>query len=80
MNRLLPIVLLYLAMFLSWTGAGLFMLLAPGRFGNLVHDNLNLFPEVNQGDWGRKLVVRVLGIGLLAFAARFAIRAAQLSN
>ena len=73
MNRLLGIALLYLAMMLGWIGAGLFMLFAPARFGNLVHDSVMLFPEVRRGDWGKKAIVRLLGIGLLAFAIRFVV-------
>ena len=71
MNRLLGIAFLYLAMILGWIGVGLFMLFAPARFGNLVHDSVMLFPKVRRGDWGKKLIVRLLGIGLLAFAVRF---------
>jgi hypothetical protein len=74
MSRLLGVVFIYAAMILAWTGVGLFMLIAPVRFGNLVHDNLQLFPEVNRGDWGKKLFLRLLGIGLLAFAVRIIIR------
>jgi hypothetical protein len=70
MGRLLGVVFIYAVMLLAWSGVGLFMLLAPARFGNLVHDNLNLFPPVNPGDWAKKLVLRLLGIGLLAFALR----------
>ena len=73
MNRLLGIAFLYLAMMLGWIGVGLFMLFGPGRFGNLVHDSVMLFPEVKRGDWGKKLIVRVLGIGLLVFAGRFVL-------
>jgi hypothetical protein len=73
MNRLLGIVFLYLAMMLGWIGVGLFMLFPPARFGNLIHDSLMLFPEVRPGDWGKKLFVRILGIGLLAFAIRFVL-------
>jgi hypothetical protein len=73
MNRLLGIAFLYLAMMLGWIGVGLFMLFAPARFGNLVHDSLMLFPEVRRGDWGKKLIVRVVGIGLIAFAIRFVL-------
>lgn len=50
MNRLLGIAFLYLAMMLGWIVVGLFMLFAPARFGNLVHDSLMLFPEVRPGD------------------------------
>jgi hypothetical protein len=74
MNRLLGIAFLYLAMMLGWIGVGLFMLVAPARFGNLVHDSLLLFPEVRPGDWGKKTIVRILGIGLIAFAIRFVLR------
>ena len=77
MNRLIGIVLIYAAMMLAWTVAGLFMLIAPARFGNLVHDNLYLFPQVTPRDWGKKLVLRLLGIGLLAFAIRLAVRIAH---
>ena len=73
MNRLLGIAFLYLAMMLGWIGVGLFMLFAPARFGNLVHDSLMLFPEVRPGDWGKKLFVRLVGIGLIAFAVRFVL-------
>jgi hypothetical protein len=79
MIRLLAIVSFHSAILSVWTGAGLFMLLAPACSGNFVHHNFNLFPEVNPCDWGKQLVVRVLGIGLLAFAVRFAIPAAHLA-
>jgi hypothetical protein len=80
MSRLLGVVFIYAAMILAWTGVGLFMLVAPVRFGNLVHDNLQLFPEVNRRDWGKKLFLRILGIGLLAFAVRLIVRIAQEMN
>lgn len=78
MSRLLGIVAIYAVMFLAWTAVGLFMLLAPGRFGSLVHDSYGLYPEVRRNDWGKKLVLRLIGIGLLGFAAHFAFRAAAL--
>ena len=65
-------------MFLAWTGVGLFMLLAPGRFGNLLHDSVGVFPEVQRADWGKKLLARVVGVGLLAFAVHFAMGVADL--
>jgi hypothetical protein len=80
MSRLLGVVFIYAAMILAWTGVGLFMLIGPVRFGNLVHDNLQLFPEVNRGDWGKKLFLRLLGAGLLAFAVRLIIRIAHEMN
>ncbi len=72
MTRLLGPILIYVVMFLGWTGVGLFMLLAPGRFGNLLHHNVGVFPEVQKADWGRKLFVRLIGAGFLAFAVHFA--------
>jgi hypothetical protein len=77
MSRLLGIVFVYVAMILAWSGVGLFMLIAPARFGNLVHESLQLFPEVNPGDWGKKLFLRLVGIGLLAFAIRLILRVWQ---
>jgi len=74
MSRLLGVVFVYVTMILAWSGIGLFMLIAPARFGNLVHESLLLFPEVKPGDWGKKLIVRLLGVGLLAFAIRFILR------
>jgi hypothetical protein len=76
MSRLLGVVFIYGAMFGAWAAAGMFMVLAPARFGNLIHDSLRLLPEVHPGDWGKRLAVRLAGVGLLVFAARFAIRIA----
>ena len=75
MSRLLGVVFVYATMILAWSGIGLFMLIAPARFGNLVRESFLLFPEVKPGDWGKKLIVRLLGVGLLAFAIRFILRA-----
>jgi hypothetical protein len=77
-TRLLGPFLIYIAMFLGWTGVGLFMLLSPGRFGNMLHDNVGVLPAIQQTDWGKKLFVRLVGIGLLGFAARFALRVMDL--
>jgi hypothetical protein len=77
-TRLLGPVLIYAVMFLGWTGVGLFMLLAPGRFGNLLHHNVGVFPEVQKADWGKKLFVRLVGAGFLAFATHFAFGVAEL--
>lgn len=71
MLRALGIVLAYLLMLCAWVGVGLFIILAPRRFGNLVNESFGLFPEVGPGDWGKKLFLRLVGLGLLAFAARF---------
>lgn len=74
MSRFIGIVFVYMAMVLACGGIGLFMLLSPARFGNLVNESFGLFPEVGPGDWGKKLFLRFLGIALLAFAARFVLR------
>jgi len=78
MSRVLGIVAIYAIMFLAWIAVGLFMLVAPVRFGNLVHDSFGLYPEVHRNDWGRKLILRLVGIGLLGFASHFAFRVAAL--
>jgi hypothetical protein len=78
MSRLLGVVLLYALMFLAWTGVGLFMLLAPVRFGNLIHDSFGLLPPVASVDRGKKLVLRLIGVALLGFAEHFARTVAAL--
>lgn len=80
MSRLLGIFFVYGAMMPAWICVGLFMLIAPVRFGNLVHESLQLFPEVNPADWGKKLFLRLLGIGLFAFAVRLLVRIAHQAN
>jgi hypothetical protein len=72
MSRLLGIVLVYSLMFLGWTGVGLFMIVAPARFGKLVNESFGFFPQVKDGDWGKKLILRLVGLALLGFAVRFA--------
>ena len=58
-------------MLCSWAGGGLFIVLAPRRFGNLVNESFGLSPSVGPRDWGKKLFLRLVGLLLLAFAARF---------
>ena len=77
MSRLLGILALYVLMFLGWTGVGLLLVLAPARIGNLVHDSFGLCPRVAPGDRGKKLVLRLMGLVLLAFALRFALKVAS---
>jgi len=48
------------------------MLLAPVRMGTILHDSFGLFPEVSARDRGNKLVIRLMGLALLGFAAHFA--------
>jgi hypothetical protein len=62
----------YALMLGAWVCAGLFMALAPRRFGNFVHENFVVFPAVGPNDWGKKLFLRLVGLGLLSFAARMA--------
>ena len=80
MSRVLGIVVIYASMFLAWTAAGLFMLFAPERCGNLIHDSFGLYPEVRRADWVKKFILRIIGAGLLGFAAHFAARIAALSG
>jgi hypothetical protein len=75
-TRLLVFALLYAAMFLGWLGVGLFMLLAPARFIQFVSEHVALGDDRQRA--GSKLLVRVAGAGLVAFAVRFALRLAEL--
>jgi hypothetical protein len=72
LSRLLGIIALYLLMFAGWAGVGLLLLCAPARAANLIHNSFGLLPEVAQHHRGKKLVLRLIGVGLLAFAGRFA--------
>jgi hypothetical protein len=54
------------------------MILKPVRFAHFIHENFVLLPEIGQGDTGWKLVIRLGGAGLFAFAVRFVWKAAQL--
>jgi len=71
MIRAFGAVLVYFVMLGAWVAVGLFIVIAPRRFGNLVNESFGLFPTVGAGDWGKKLFLRLIGMGLLAFAARF---------
>ncbi|MGD1068955.1 MAG: hypothetical protein ABSB15_02355 [Bryobacteraceae bacterium] len=70
------VVAVYVLMFLAWLAAGLFMLFASAQFGNLVHDSFGLWPGVHRDDWGKKLILRLIGVGLRGVAGRFALRVA----
>jgi hypothetical protein len=69
MTHLLKLVAPYVVLFLGWTCGGLFMLVAPIRFGNLLHGCFEFFPEVRQSDYTWKLTFRLLGAATLAFAS-----------
>ena len=71
MGRALVIVVLYLGIVCCCVGVGVFIAIAPRRFGNLLNENYGLFPEVGPHDWGKKLFLRLGGIGLVVFASRF---------
>ena len=78
MNRLLGVVGMYGLMLLGWIVAGILMLIAPARFGNAIHESFGLFPSVGPRDTGKKLVVRIAGLALLGFAARFLLGVTRL--
>lgn len=65
---------MYALMLGAWVGAGLLLILAPGRCGNFVHETFMVFPAVRPGDWGKKLFLRAAGLGLLWFAVHMAPR------
>jgi len=71
LTRLLGIVAIYVLMFVGWVGGGLFLLILPVRAGNLIHDSFGLFPQVEETDAGKKLILRAAGLGLLGFAVHF---------
>jgi len=77
-SRLIGILVLYVLMFLAWIGVGFFLLLAPVRFGKVLHDSFGLLPEVSQDNRGKKAILRLIGLALVAFAVRFALGALAL--
>jgi len=74
-SRLLVLGFFSAAMFLGWIGVGLFMLLAPARFINFVRDNIALLSD-RPPQRASKLLVRGIGVFLVAFAIQFAFRTA----
>jgi len=74
MSRFIGAVLIYGGMLAGWVGVGLFLVFAPARFGNLVHESLSLFPKVDRSDWGKKLFLRLFGLFLIGFAIQFVSR------
>jgi len=74
MSRFMGAALIYGGMLGGWIGVGLFLVFAPARFGNLVHESLSLFPKVDRGDWGKKLFLRLFGLFLIDFAIQFVLR------
>ena len=54
------------------------MILKPVRFAHFIHENFVLLPQISQRDRGWKLVIRIGGAALFAFAVRFIWKAAQL--
>ena len=78
-NRPLDLLLIISVLNLSaWVSGGLFMLLAPRRFGNFVHENFMCFPKVGARDWGKKLFLRLAGAGLLVLAVHTVPRILEL--
>ena len=71
-NLLDPFFVTCVLMLSAWVGVVLFMILAPRRFGNLVHESFMIFPAVGPRDWGKQLFLRGAGVGLLGFAAHLA--------
>ena len=71
MIRALGAVLVYFVMLGAWVAVGLFILIAPARFGDLLNESFGIFPAVRAGDWGKKLFLRLRGLGLVAVAACF---------
>jgi hypothetical protein len=78
MTRLLAVVGMYGLMLLGWTVVGIFMLIAPARFGTAIHESFGLFPAVGPRDTGKKMFVRIAGLALLGFAARFLLGVSRL--
>jgi hypothetical protein len=75
--RILAGVLLYLVLPVIWLSLGAFMILKPVRFAHFIHENFVLLPRISQRDRGWKLVIRLGGAALCAFAVRFVWKALE---
>lgn len=76
--RIVAGVVLYLILPVIWFSLGTVMMLRPVRFAHFIHENFVLLPQINQRDSGWKALIRLAGAALLAFAAHFVWKAAQL--
>lgn len=76
--RIVAGILLYLILPVIWLSLATVMMLKPVRFAHFIHENFVLLPEISQRDTGWKFLIRVAGASLLAFAAHFVYKAAQL--
>jgi len=76
-SRLLIIGILYFTMFAGWIGIGIFMLLVPQRFIEVVRSNVAFLSDSTPRR-STKWMARIIGAALLAFAIRFAFKAVAL--
>lgn len=76
--RIIAAALFYSVLPLASISLGLVMLLAPSRVGRFVHENVISLPEAPQPVFWGKLFLRVAGVGLTLFGARFILNLAAL--
>jgi hypothetical protein len=76
--RIVAGVVLYLVLPVIWVSLGTVMIFTPVRFAHFIHENFVLLPQIGHQDSGWKALIRLAGAALLAFAARFVWKAAQL--
>jgi hypothetical protein len=75
--RIVAGIVLYLVLPIIWLALGAVMMFTPVRFAHFIHENFVLLPEIGQRDSGWKLLIRVAGAALFAFAVRFVWKALQ---
>ncbi len=75
--RVLAGILLYLVLPLCWVSLGAYMLLAPARFAGFIDENVVALPPRSRA-LGVTLGIRAVGLALIAFAVRFALKLAEL--
>lgn len=76
--RILAGILLYIVLPIIWLSLGTVMMCRPVRFAHFIHENFVLLPQIGPRDKGWKLLIRVVGASLFAFAVRFVWKAVQL--
>jgi hypothetical protein len=65
--------LIYVAMVTVPLALGSTLLISPARAGNFLNEFFAIFPEVKRGDWLKRILYRVFGVGLIAMSVLYSV-------
>lgn len=66
--------LFYVIMSTVPCGLGLSLVFAPTRAGNFLNEVFALFPEVRRGEWTKRVLYQVFGVGLIAVSVFYGLQ------